>query len=180
MPETTIRVTKDGQTLSISSLALEEHLVMGWVVLDEVADEFTVADREKFGALTGGEETALHRHAGGLASYLVYTALLTQTGTGAPVATVLENTLGVDLVWTRESAGSYLATATEGTFPEHKWWAASFTVGYENDAISFTYMWVSTGLLALISQNSAINTDFGSGFGLPLPIEIRVYPAPAE
>jgi hypothetical protein len=31
--------------------------------------------------------------------YKVYTALLTQTGTTAPVATVLENTLGFDVVW---------------------------------------------------------------------------------
>ncbi len=39
--------------------------------------------------------------AAGGASYDVYTALLTQTGTDAPVATVLENTLGaVTVVWT--------------------------------------------------------------------------------
>ena len=31
--------------------------------------------------------------------YKVYTALLTQTGTNAPVATVLENTLGGTPVW---------------------------------------------------------------------------------
>jgi len=42
--------------------------------------------------------------------YKVYTALLTQTGTNDPVATVLENTLGGDVVWTRSSDGVYVGT----------------------------------------------------------------------
>lgn len=42
-------------------------------------------------------------------AYKVYTALLTQSGTDAPVATVLENTLG-DIVWTRDSVGIYRGT----------------------------------------------------------------------
>jgi len=41
--------------------------------------------------------------------YKVYTALLTQTGTTAPVATVLENTIG-NIVWTYDSTGFYFAT----------------------------------------------------------------------
>ena len=45
--------------------------------------------------------------------YKVYTALLSQSGTDAPVATVLENTLGYDIVWSRLNAGGYTATATE-------------------------------------------------------------------
>ena len=40
----------------------------------------------------------------------VYRALLTQSGTNAPVATVLENTLGGTVAWTREDAGVYVAT----------------------------------------------------------------------
>ena len=50
--------------------------------------------------------------------YKVYTALLSQTGTDAPVATVLENTLGYDIVWSRLNAGGYLATATEFTIED--------------------------------------------------------------
>ena len=41
-------------------------------------------------------------------AYKVYTALLTQTGTDAPVATVLENTLGGTPVWYRNDVGSYI------------------------------------------------------------------------
>ncbi len=40
----------------------------------------------------------------------VYRALVTQAGTAAPTATVLENTLGGTPVWTRSSAGTYLCT----------------------------------------------------------------------
>lgn len=37
----------------------------------------------------------------------VYRALLTQTGTNAPVATVLENTLGGTVAWKRDDPGIY-------------------------------------------------------------------------
>lgn len=46
-------------------------------------------------------------------NYKVYTALLTQTGTNAPTATVLENTLGGTVVWTREDVGSYVGTLND-------------------------------------------------------------------
>ena len=42
--------------------------------------------------------------------YKVYTALISQSGTNAPVATVLENTLGGTVVWTRIGTGQYEAT----------------------------------------------------------------------
>lgn len=42
--------------------------------------------------------------------YKVYTALLNQSGTDAPVATVLENTLG-EITITREGIGVYLMTS---------------------------------------------------------------------
>ena len=42
--------------------------------------------------------------------YKVYTALLTQTGTNAPTAIVLENTLGGTIVWSRETQGQYVGT----------------------------------------------------------------------
>lgn len=45
--------------------------------------------------------------------YKIHTALLNQTGTNAPVATVLENTLGGDIVWTYVSSGVYQATLND-------------------------------------------------------------------
>lgn len=44
--------------------------------------------------------------------YKVYTALLTQSGTDAPVAIVLENTLGGDVSWTRANPGDYIANTS--------------------------------------------------------------------
>ncbi len=46
--------------------------------------------------------------------YKVYTALLSQTGTNAPIATVLENTLGFIPVWTRNAEGNYGVTEVNG------------------------------------------------------------------
>ena len=46
--------------------------------------------------------------------YKVYTALLSQSGTNAPVATVLENTLGGTVVWSRGSVGLYIGTLDNG------------------------------------------------------------------
>lgn len=44
--------------------------------------------------------------------YKVYTALLTQSGTAAPVPTILENTIDNNLTWTYGSAGYYIITST--------------------------------------------------------------------
>lgn len=51
----------------------------------------------------------------------MYLALLTQSGTDAPVATVLVNTLGGTLVWSYEGVGLYQATLA-GAFTANKTW----------------------------------------------------------
>lgn len=48
-----------------------------------------------------------------------YAAILNQSGTDAPVATVLHNTLDGEIVWTRTGAGAYVGTLT-GQFPVNK------------------------------------------------------------
>lgn len=47
-----------------------------------------------------------------------YVALLTQTGTNAPTATILQNNIG-NIIWTRDTNGLYTATAT-GLLPTNK------------------------------------------------------------
>ncbi|SNZ00571.1 DUF7151 family protein [Flagellimonas pacifica] len=42
--------------------------------------------------------------------YLSYVSLINQTGTDNPETTVLENTLELGIVWTRESQGKYMGT----------------------------------------------------------------------
>ena len=62
--------------------------------------------------------------------YKVYTALLSQSGTDAPVATVLENTLGGDIVWTRTDIGKYKGVI-EGGFDANKtYYSCSNNVHY--------------------------------------------------
>lgn len=51
--------------------------------------------------------------------YKIYRALLNQSGTAAPVATVLENTLGGSVVWTRGGVGRYSGTLS-GAFTASK------------------------------------------------------------
>jgi hypothetical protein len=49
----------------------------------------------------------------------IYRALLTQSGTGPPTATELENTLPASASWTRDGAGIYHITSS-GAFPTNK------------------------------------------------------------
>jgi hypothetical protein len=110
---------------------------------------------------------------GGGASYLVYTALLTQTDTDAPVATVLENTLGGEVVWTYEAEGTYTATLT-GAFTENKTYVypGSQTQNFP-DNYYFGYQIVDEDNITFLSMYSGGNVDYSYS---NTAIEIRVYP----
>jgi len=101
--------------------------------------------------------------------YKVYTALLTQSGTDAPTATVLENNLGGTVVWTRDTYGLYTATLS-GAFTSGKTW---FTPQLGQDG----FMISSGDALRFIRTSSdamSLNTtadDYLNAFS----IEIRVY-----
>lgn len=103
--------------------------------------------------------------------YKVYTALLTQTGTNAPVATVLENTLGGDIVWTRDSAGYYIGTLT-GEFLLNKTFISNSFVEL-NQFEDKVYMYrENDNVIALRSYLGGTQDD---GLINHFPIEIRVY-----
>ena len=59
-------------------------------------------------------------NSGSVAGYKVYTALLTQAGATAPVATVLQDTTGGTFTWSRQSAGNYTITASSALFTANK------------------------------------------------------------
>jgi len=80
----------------------ENNAPFGFRTFGKVIDDIT----ELFG-LTGG----------GGASYTVYRCTLKQTGTNAPVATVIENTLSGTPVWSRTFNGDYTLTLA-GEFPD--------------------------------------------------------------
>lgn len=103
----------------------------------------------------------------------VYTALLTQTGTDAPTVVVLQNTLGADVVWTRQSAGIYKGTCT-GKFIEGK--TAMYAQYTWNNAITsildFTYPDSISVNTSVLSGGVYTATD---DLLLNTMVEIRVY-----
>lgn len=113
--------------------------------------------------------------------YKVYTAWLTQSGTGAPVATILENEIG-NIVWVRNSAGNYQGNLT-GAFDQNKTLVIPpqqdntidvgfpfFSAGW-NDNNS---VYVLTGLFNVVSQTNTPTDGLLSGPGYTF-IEIRIY-----
>tara|TARA_A100001391_G_scaffold179854_1_gene145008 strand:+ start:331 stop:792 length:462 start_codon:yes stop_codon:yes gene_type:complete len=62
------------------------------------------------------------------AAYTSYVALLTQT-TGAPVATVLQNTTGATFTWARTGGGTYTVTASSAIFTINK------TIVFNNNGV---------------------------------------------
>lgn len=104
--------------------------------------------------------------------YLEYVALLTQSGTDAPAATVLNNTLGGEVVWTRANAGAYYGTLQSRftadktaciiTFGGGAQFRAAGLKRYDDDSVS---------LLSYNLDNSLADGLFATYF-----VEIRVYP----
>ena len=107
----------------------------------------------------------------------VYRALLTQTGTDAPVATVLENTLGGEVVWSYTNVGDYLATLS-GAFTANK----TFVL-LTNGKLTAGQGGLTTVAAAHVDGNSIAmsvsdaNGDFGDDVLQMASIEIRVYPS---
>lgn len=108
--------------------------------------------------------------------YKVYTALLTQTGTDAPTAIVLENTLGGDLTWSRSSDGIYEATLSGAFSNQNKFYCTLFSQisqtryleVYWNNNDSFGVATVE------LSSYGGVGV-YSDDFLFNQPIEIRVY-----
>jgi hypothetical protein len=117
---------------------------------------------------------------GGGASYLVYTALLSQSGTDAPTAVVLENTLGGTVTYTRDGIGFYyIVLSTEWVDLSKIWYSApSFASGSAGVGVFVRLDLVGSdtvgGLVLRFEDNNVVGVeDIGmTGY----PIEIRVYP----
>ena len=99
--------------------------------------------------------------------YKVYTALLTQEVGAAPVATVLQNTIGGTITWTRPgTAGVYTATIADGVFTANK-----TMVFINNGSASSTnnIEWASNTTTTVIIDTTADTVLAAAS------IEIRVY-----
>ena len=106
--------------------------------------------------------------------YLVYTALVSQTGVSDPTAIVLTNTLGGTVVWTRVIDGNFRATLT-GAFPSEDKVYVSVTpkLQFEGDEVYFSIYWSNTDSIKMDIYDSTLNVI--DGF-YKISVEIRVYP----
>lgn len=106
--------------------------------------------------------------------YKVYTALLTQSGTNAPVATVLENTLGGTVVWSYSSVGSYLGTLN-GAFTVNKTFGVVCLSSEDNYSVSLVNIGTNLSAnLVVLGTNDGENP--ANNVLNKANIEIRVYP----
>jgi hypothetical protein len=101
-----------------------------------------------------------------------YVALLTQTGVNAPIATVLENTLGSTVVWLRDGEGEYQVTSTNA-FPVNRTILLLDHSSFVNPNITAGFVRANDSLLGM----SVINVDVtADNLLLNTVVEIRVYP----
>lgn len=102
----------------------------------------------------------------------VYKALLTQTGTGAPVATILTNTLSGTPVWSYSATGRYVLTLTS-EFTSAK---TSFFINATNSADGgylFGGFRANTDEVNVSSSSAGVLSD---DLLNETPITIEVYP----
>lgn len=105
-------------------------------------------------------------------TYKVYTALMSQVGTSAPTAIVLENTIG-SIVWSRISLGTYRA-ALAGTFLIDKLFIPCPSGGFDasvnigGGGSSYKLARLNDGFIQLTTSASDDVLNY-------TPIEIRVY-----
>ena len=118
------------------------------------------------------------KHKTGSANPKVYVALLTQSGTNAPVATVLENTLGSDIVWTYQGIGQYYGTLANA-FTLNKTTVILGTAVRGGDPSDIRASIVATTLSVnqiQVSTGDAMTSTREDDGLLNTAIEIRVYP----
>jgi hypothetical protein len=108
-------------------------------------------------------------------AYKVYTALLTQSGTSDPVATVLENTFGISFNWTRASDGNYqIQDFSNNPFTDNKTFGLCVPSGGSNNRIlNFTQPFSAIVALTVLDPLTGSQIDLG---GSKVQIEFRVYP----
>lgn len=108
----------------------------------------------------------------------VYCALLTQSGTDAPVTTVLENTLGGEVVWSYENPGRYVATLA-GAFTENKTFIITAPCANAADVILLGFAgsaWVDVDSIKIRTVAIADLSSAANDVLFATAIEILVYP----
>jgi len=110
---------------------------------------------------------------GTAAPYRVYTALLSQSDSSAPVATVLGNTLSADIIWTRTTTGVYFGTLS-GAFTENLT-TVSCNYGIVSGDASIITGFRSNANVIRVQTYKASDKTLSAMKGSLIFIEIRVY-----
>lgn len=100
----------------------------------------------------------------------VYVALLTQTGTNAPVATILQNTLGYVPTIAYDDVGQYIISLDAATDSNKLWYTISQAISSTG---FFTMFDGGTGNVFITSSDTGAQAN---DLLFLTPIEIRVYP----
>lgn len=135
--------------------------IMVWDVDAKVIQIINTLDNTVYAELSSGSTPA----------YKVYTALLTQSGTNAPVPTVLENTLG-EIIWTRNSVGVYTATSFFARFVSGKTICFTTFGNFDSDPSTAAASYTTNSTVTL---NTYLPTDGSYDNFSNLAFEIRVY-----
>lgn len=120
--------------------------------------------------------------------YTVYTALLDQSSTSAPVATILQNTTGATMTWARSTTGVY----TVSCFPTGLFVAAKTLINCQviQAGSTFANVFASNTPTVLLFITNAVQNPVdisGTNYAVTLAaqadslltkrfIEIRIYP----
>ena len=175
-----VRLGADGEDFKFMTLNTERLRIKsnGRILINKTDDDLTnqlqVAGTISASPATTANQVVVKSQLDAVAArpYKVYTALLSQSGTNAPVATVLENTLGGSISFSRVSAGIYRISLT-GAFTQNKT-GFSYTRGITSNALN-----VTNGIRRVdndtIEFNSVVNGSFFDGQAVNDTIEIRVY-----
>lgn len=108
----------------------------------------------------------------------IYKAAFVQSGANPPVEVVIANTLGGNVVWTRDSAGVYEATLA-GAFTEDKTVikVTPMTIDTATGALVYVFgKWIDANQVNLLSMiDDETPTELNNSVPTQLFIEIEVY-----
>lgn len=120
-----------------------------------------------------------------LLGYRTYKAMLSQTGTDAPIATVLENSLGIQVTYEYDSVGTYFAILNESLFDTptstvdgskvEVFMNPASGTGIFNTPIDLAAYPVFVFVVGIESRATGILNDDILGFSFSTVLEIRVY-----
>ncbi len=179
----TIRLNKD------DFIAWRNEVDGGNIILDKNASDQIASSGGFAGTLAGNVTGNVAGNVTGNLTGLVngqkkYAALLTQTSTNAPVATVLQNDLGGTVVWTRVSPGKYQGTLA-GAFAAAKT-VILMAANFSSIVVFALPTQLNTDIIEINAAVMDVTTDFVSTINLiSIPtdgiltatgIEITVYP----